>query len=111
MTLKSVDLQVLLPKAQEVGRIQHVQQVNEQVQQQSFAAHLLQEAEMAQKMVQNLPQAREGKIKGKAREDKQTFKRKRGQKDVPEEQLDTDLEELQEPTKKSFLGRIFDLKI
>ena len=48
MTLKAVDLQVILPKIQDVGRIQQVQQSNEQAQQHSFAAQLLREKEIAQ---------------------------------------------------------------
>ncbi|HAA90270.1 MAG: Uncharacterized protein XD63_0029 [Thermoanaerobacterales bacterium 50_218] len=67
MTLRSVDLQVLLPRVQEAGRIQQIHQANEQTQQQSFAAHLLREAEVAQRSVQNLPQAREGMIKERER--------------------------------------------
>lgn len=46
MTLKAVDLQVILPKIQDVGRIQQVQQSNEQAQQHSFAAQLLREKKL-----------------------------------------------------------------
>lgn len=71
MTIKALDLQVIFPRTQEVGRIQQVQQSNEQAQQQSFAAQLLQEAEIAQRSVQNLPQPREGGIREREEREKE----------------------------------------
>ncbi len=111
MTLKSLDLQVLLPKAQEIGRIQHVQQANEQNQQQGFAAHLLQESEIAQKTVQNLSQSREGKIQERTRENKQ-FSRKQSEKeDRHRQEKEPAPAETQDFAKGSPLGQVVDLKI
>ncbi|MDR9757551.1 MAG: hypothetical protein ACN4A7_00760 [Thermacetogeniaceae bacterium] len=80
MTLKAVDLQVILPKIQDVGRIQQVQQSNEQAQQHSFAAQLLREKEIAQRSVQNSPESKEGRIREK--EEKSGTKKNFGQKDA-----------------------------
>lgn len=61
MSVKSLDLQITLPRLQDVGRIQHVQQFNEHVQQQSFALSLAKESEISQRTVKDSPQAKEGK--------------------------------------------------
>ncbi len=63
MSLRAVDLQVILPRAQEVSRIQHVQQAGEQGQQQALAAAFQQAAEAARATVQQLPEPREARIK------------------------------------------------
>lgn len=106
MTLRSVDLQVMLPKTQDVGRIQQVQQFNEQAQQLSFAAQLLREKEIAQRSVQNLPESKEGRIREK--EEKSGAKKNFGQKDAQRKALHS------EQTQEMHLvapGHLIDLKI
>lgn len=106
MTLKALDLQVLFPKIQEVGRIQQVLQGNELVQQQGFAAHFLQYTEAAQRKIQYIPQAREGVIRGRKRNSDSPAQNS-GQRTVRKDRPDPDqgLEEV------PLLGRIIDLKI
>ncbi|MDH7576733.1 MAG: hypothetical protein QHH75_02700 [Bacillota bacterium] len=112
MTLKSLDLQVLLPRVQEVGRIQHVQQINEQNQQLNFAAHLLKESEATQQTVQNLSQSREGRIKERTREDRQSLTEKKGQKKgTPQEKKEPAPGKTQEFLTNLPLGQVVDLKI
>jgi hypothetical protein len=109
MTLKALDLQVLFPKIQEVGRIQQVLQGNELAQQQSFAAHFLQYAEAAQRKIQHTPQAREGLIRGRKRKGdspaQESGQRAARKKERPDRDLDQGLEQM--PS----LGHIIDLKI
>lgn len=112
MTLKALDLQVLFPKTQEVGRIQQIQQRNEQAQQQGFAAQLLQESEIAQKSVQHLPKAQEGTIRGRKKQDSSSEQdpgtpEKRASQSGKSKPLDPD----QDLGKTPFLGGIIDLKI
>lgn len=80
MSLKAVDLQVMLPRIHEVGRMQQTQQLQEQAQQQSFATYLTREAETVQKTVQNLSQMQEGMIKEKEEEKGRSSPKKEGQK-------------------------------
>ena len=79
MTLKAVDLQVILPNIQDVGRIQQVQQSNEQAQQHSFAAQLLREKEIAQRFNSNSPESKEGRIREK---EESPVQKNFGQKDA-----------------------------
>lgn len=78
MTLKAIDLQVIFPKVQDVGKIQQVQQSSELAQQQSFAAQLLRETEIAQRSVQSSPECKDGRIREK--EEKSRKKKNYGQK-------------------------------
>ena len=111
MTIKALDLQVMLPRTQEVGRIQQVEQSNEQAQQQSFAAQLSREAELAQRSVQNLPQTREGRIKERERGNEGSnadSQKESGQETSP------DKENRPEQSKGNatlVAGRLIDLKI
>ena len=80
MSLRVSDLQVLMLKSQEVGKIQQAQQVNESAQQQSFAEGLIRQSEIARQTVQTLPEAEQDKIDG------DRTKRERG--DTPQEGSD-----------------------
>ncbi len=109
MTLKALDLQVMLPRTQDVGRIQQVQQSNEQTQQQSFAAQLLKEAEIAQRSVQNLPEAREGRIREREKE-KEGFDSQQESRQGTSRDGERSPEQGQEVSKSS-PGQLIDLKI
>ncbi len=111
MTLKSLDLQVLLPRTQEVGRIQHVQQINEQNQQLSFAAHLLHESESIQKTVQHLSQPQEARIKERTRDERRSSARQKNEKKGAPHEKQPVPEEKQELIGSLLLGQIVDLKI
>lgn len=111
MTVKALDLQVILPKIQEVGKIQQVQQNSEQAQQQIFAAQLLRDAEIAQRSVQNLPQPKEGRIR--EREKEKEWSDSSSQKESRRETLQDREQNLDRGHGKANfpLGQFIDLKI
>lgn len=60
MTVRPIDMQILLPKVPEVGRTQQIQNNHEQSQAQQFASELNKQAKHAENQVQNSKEA-EGK--------------------------------------------------
>lgn len=52
MTIRPMDLQVLIPKASEINRVNQIQDMQSQLQQQQFAAQFAQAVEHRQKQVQ-----------------------------------------------------------
>lgn len=110
---QAIDMQVLIPRTQDVGRIQHIQQTNEQSQQQNFAARLLQESENAQKTVQNLPQTKEGKIKEEGRK-KEQFTQQQNMRENRSNEADepsSNQEKAPDQVLSSLIGSVIDLKI
>ncbi|HHW40368.1 MAG TPA: hypothetical protein GXX19_04320 [Syntrophomonadaceae bacterium] len=109
---QAVDFQILLPRAQDISRIQHIQQTNEQNQQQCFAAHLAHDTEIAQRTVQNPSQTREARIKEEERKQQQSLQH---QQEKPfEKKKNASFEtsdETIEKTDNANLGRHIDLKI
>jgi hypothetical protein len=112
MTLKALDLQVLLPKTQEVGRIQQIQQKNEYVQQQGFAAQFMQESEIAQRSVQHLSKTREGIIKERKKQDASLEQdTETSEKQASQQEKSKSFHPDHEQVEIPFLGCIIDLKI
>lgn len=114
---QTVDFQIIVPRAQDVSRIQHIQQRNEQAQQQCFAVHLAHESERAQKSVQNPPHTREARIKEKEHKDKWSMKHHQ-KKPSNEETEETNKEKRASETDDEIIksgtahvGRYIDLKI
>ncbi|MGI6648224.1 MAG: hypothetical protein ACOX5W_03960 [Bacillota bacterium] len=70
MSVKMVDMQVLIPKVQEVAKTQQIQQQGLPNQQASLAAQLRQEAAHKQSSVQETPQSEESKILDQEKERK-----------------------------------------
>lgn len=56
MTIRPIDLQVLIPKASEINRVNHVQEIQSQIQQQQFASQFAQAVQNRQKQVQGTKQ-------------------------------------------------------
>ena len=56
MTIRPMDLQVLIPKASEINRVNHIQEMQSQLQQQQFAAEFAQAVQNRQKQVQGTKQ-------------------------------------------------------
>lgn len=111
MNQTTVELQIILPRTQEISRIQHVHQRSEQIQQQCFAAHLANESQKAQKSVQNSPHAREVRIKEK--ENQNRWQNKDNQKEKPSSKEEESSQSAEE-TKKYWnagIGSHIDLKI
>lgn len=51
MTIRPIDLQVLIPKASEINRINHIQELQSQLQQQQFTAQFTEILQNRQKQV------------------------------------------------------------
>lgn len=62
MPIRPVDMQVLLPKVNEVSRIQQIQNQNEQNSQQQFASQLQKEATKQETQVQHSNKSQGGKV-------------------------------------------------
>lgn len=75
MTIRPIDLQVLIPKASEISRVSHTQEIQAQNQQQQFAAQFEQAVQTRQKRVLESNQAQGQRV----RSDKES--RGRGQKE------------------------------
>ncbi|NPV25949.1 MAG: hypothetical protein HPY81_00555 [Firmicutes bacterium] len=105
MSIRSLDLQVLLPHTQEVSRTQRIQQQGPEQQQQEFAAQLEQQVERQQGAVRSTPKGEQALIheretstgRGAARQQRKSSKKK-------EDDL---LESLTEPS----LGQVIDIKV
>jgi hypothetical protein len=105
MSLRVPDLQVLMSKAQDVGKIQQVQQGNESVQQQSFAEGLIRKSDAQLQTVQTTSETGQGKVDGNgARRERDDAPREGSDQRHPEE---NEAEKLASP----FVGTIIDCKI
>jgi hypothetical protein len=99
------DLQVLMLRSQDVGKIQQVQQGNESDQQQNFAQGLLKQSEIARQTVQTTSDTRQGKVDGEgARREREEAPREESGQQQPEQ---NETEELADP----FVGKFIDCKI
>ncbi len=113
MSIRSIDMQVLIPKATEVGKQQNSLAQQSTVQQQQFAEQMQKTAEMRQHQVQGLTKSQGGKVERDEQKDKSNSQRQ----DNPEENNKAAATELleQENTENSvgrdpILGHIIDIK-
>ncbi|MGD0621777.1 MAG: hypothetical protein ABSA82_04845 [Thermacetogeniaceae bacterium] len=105
MSLRVSDLQVLMLRSQDVGKIQQVQQGNESAQQQGFADGLVRQSEIARQTVQTMPETEQGKVDGdRAKREREDTPRKESDQQQPEKD---EAEKLASP----FVGTIIDCKI
>lgn len=65
MTIRPMDLQVLIPKASEINRVNHIQDIQSQIQQQQFAAQFAQAVQKKQKQVLETSQTEGQRIRAK----------------------------------------------
>ncbi len=106
MTLRPVDMQVLLPKVSEVNRNQPIQNQQDQTQQQQLAAQFQKQMEVQKQKVHNSEKPDGERIEQKAgegspgRDDEARKRRKGGQK-----------QEKQEDIKDPDRGKLFDIKV
>lgn len=106
MSLRPVDLQVLLPQVSEVNRNQPVQNQQGQTQQQQFAAQLQKQAEMQRQQIQESDKTEGSKIDKEAR-DRHHGKGEEGgenHKNTPE---DDQKANVKDPSK----GNLLDIKV
>ncbi|MGD0152361.1 MAG: hypothetical protein ABSC17_01160 [Thermacetogeniaceae bacterium] len=88
MSVKGTDLQTLIWRAPEAGKIQQAQKTGESAQQQNFAVSLTKQAELAGSAVQNLPKPEQGKVNSdESKKEKQELS-KRDDEEKDEESAD-----------------------
>lgn len=74
MNIRSIDLQVLIPRATEAGKVQQVTNQQPTLEQQQFAEQFQAIANSRQRQVQNVPKPEDGKIQNKKEKDHQQSK-------------------------------------
>ena len=65
MVIRPMDLQVLIPKASEINRVNHVQEIQSQIQQQQFAAQFAQAVQNRRKKVQEAKETEGQRVQAK----------------------------------------------
>jgi hypothetical protein len=108
MTIRPIDLQVLIPKASEVNRVSHTQELQSQIEQQQFAAQFKQAVQNRKKRVLETNEA-EGQ---RVRSDQGSRGRGRRQ-DAHKEHLASDDEHTKEESTdclNAVLGSHIDIK-
>lgn len=105
MSLRNIDLQVLIPRLQEVGRVQQVQQQQGQEQQQQFAAQFRQAAELMQNKIKESPHSEKGEVQ--EREASRRGTRQEGQPQQETQQAPEDGRPAKDPQR----GGLIDIKI
>ena len=103
MTIKSIDMQVLIPKVNEVSRVQHIQQQANTNQQQELAAQLAQATVKNETSVNELPAGEKAVIRDKPGEEKD--RNKSGKKDKRKNIANKD----KEGDNKTLVGRNIDV--
>ncbi|NPV92023.1 MAG: hypothetical protein HPY50_14750 [Firmicutes bacterium] len=105
MSIRNVDLQVMLPKLQEVGRVQQVQQQSNQEQQQQFAAQFKHTADLQQTKVLESHKGEKGEVRD----------RESSRQGTPGEHHSSDRQEPENeesrPAKDERLGKMLDITI
>lgn len=106
MSLRSVDMQVLLPKVSEVNRNQPIQNQQDQTQQQQFAAQMQKQSEMQRQQIQNSDKPEGAKVDRQARE-----KRGGADREPEREKKGRSGEEGAPEVKDPGKGNLLDIKI
>ncbi|MDH7497827.1 MAG: hypothetical protein QHH05_05215 [Syntrophomonadaceae bacterium] len=78
MTIRTVDLQVMLPRVSEVSRVQHVQQHDHENRQQEFVHQLVQQGIREQTTVQRSPRGEEARVRERQEREGEQKKRQPG---------------------------------
>ena len=108
MSIKMVDLQVLIPKVQEVAKTQQIQQQGSDNQQASTASQLAREAKLLQSSVQETPRSEEGKIREREEEQNKKREKEGGKGAKPQENAG---EEERELSLDPRLGKKIDIMV
>jgi hypothetical protein len=106
LTVRSVDMQVLLPKIQEIGKNQQVQNQQDQSQQQQFAAQMQKQAELQKHRVQNSPKSEGHKIDVESEKKGHQQKKRHSDEDKKQEHVEGETG-VKDPSK----GNLLDIKI
>ncbi|MGI6144212.1 MAG: hypothetical protein GX092_02150 [Clostridia bacterium] len=112
MTIKPVDMQILVPRAGEVERINRTVQGQQQTDQQIMNQLIQEDIKQKEKIVSQLDATRYKKIDKEGKEKRNSKQEKdevaRGSRDSAEQQENSDKKKQQQDT---VIGRHFDLKI
>lgn len=106
MTIRPVDMQLLVPKIQEAGKVQNQQQNSPQTSQQDLAVQMQKQADIREKSVQQTDHSAEGKIQAhqeKQGQGKQDTSGREKNKKNDLEQSDKNLDPMR--------GNVLDIKI
>lgn len=112
MTIRPIDMQVLIPKATEVGKQQNTLAQQNTVQQQQLAEQMQKTAEMRQQQVQGTNKGEGGKVKRDETKDKRNNYR-RGNYETSSSLSDSPNQESPEDaavTQDPILGHVVDIK-
>lgn len=104
MSVRSIDLQVLIPRATEVSRVQQASNHQAELAQQQSAAQWQQLAAARQQQVQHAPQSAGGKVEPDAKEGQ--GRREDGKRDRRREQAEAEAIEGADPVR----GHMIDIK-
>lgn len=109
MTVRSIDMQVLLPKIAEANRSQPIQNQQSQTEQQQFAAQFQKKVEIQKHQVQNSSKSEGTKI-GEDNQQKSNSNRQEMRHKEAGTEADTE-DESKIDAKDPRKGKIFDIKI
>lgn len=107
MNIRSIDLQVLIPRATEAGKVQQTTNQQPIVEQQQFAEQFQAIANSRQRQVQNVPKPEDGKIHNQKEKEHQQSKHQQRDDSYEEEDVAPGQEDdIPDPIK----GHVIDIK-
>ncbi|MDR3592785.1 MAG: hypothetical protein P4N41_24265 [Negativicutes bacterium] len=109
MNIRSIDLQVLIPRATEASRMQQTNDQHNSLQQQQFAEQLKNLTAQRQQQVQNTPKNEGPKIQDQERQKQQQQQQENDEKKGDSDNQETPPEVLQHAASPS-LGHRIDIK-
>lgn len=110
MTIRPVDLQVLIPRVTEVGKTQHVNDHQDTLQQQQFAGKWQHISANRQQQVQGTNKDEDGKV-GREKHSKEQSNSKNGQKHQEDKQSNTDADMANHASSEDPVrGNLIDIK-
>jgi len=110
LTIRPVDLQVLIPRVTEVGKTQHVTDHQDTLQQQQFAGQWQQISANRQKQVQSTTKDEDGKV-GREKNYKEQSNSNNGQQHQDVKQCNTDADMVNHASSEDPVrGKLIDIK-
>ena len=109
MTIRPVDLQVVIPRVTEVSKIQHAMNQQESLQQQQFEGKWQQISSKLDHQVQNTEKSDKSKVGEKYKEEQEKSKNKKKQTDDKQEKKEID--KINHPSHEDPVrGNLIDIK-
>lgn len=110
MSIRSIDMQVMIPRATEAQKQQSNLAQQNSLQQQQFAEQLQKEVQLRQQQVQKLAKSQGGRVE---RDESQEKQNKHRSEDYPRQQAAANVEDDQEDVggaQNPVLGHVIDIK-